>query len=541
MKYVFLVLGIAVTVHVSGQGAFVKIWDRDYGSFDRDIVEKTILCSDGGYLLAGSSSGKWGGDKSEANRGYDDFWVVKVDADGVKQWDHTYGGSSSDILYTADEDSNGNFLFGGSTNSGLSGDKSQDSQGGADFWLVKTDNLGNLIWDKRFGGPGDDLLYDLEPTNDNGWLLTGASNSNIGGDKSENIIGGNSFHYDYWLVKIDSNGDKLWDKTIGGVLDDFGLESKKLADGSFIVGGFSESDSGYDKSQNSKGNVDYWILKLSSSGQKLWDKTLGGNNGDYLVSFVVDDDESFFVGGNSYSDSSGDKTSSSVDNLWFLKLSTEGDILWQRSYGGQNLEKLSSLQRLGGNGYLICAESQTNDPSGDKSEWCSECPAPWILKINNYGSKIWDKSIFLSGTQNVASCLKASDGCYAVSVATNGGIHGYKSQDTWGGSGDSTVDYWLMKFCMEPVDVEGVSNEMKVSAYPNPFMSNFSININNDNLHQVSFVITNSVGQIVCKKAEQNLASNYTKNLDLSYLASGVYFLEVILDTERVVRRIIKE
>src|SRR5262249_54480464 len=153
------------------------------------------------------------------------------------------------------------------SHSAISGDKTEDSRGFSDYWVVKIDSNGVKQWDKRFGGTDADELVSLQQTVDGGYILGGGSNSGIGGDKKEESRGSD----DYWVVKIDANGVKQWDKRFGGTDYDYLLWAlRQTADGGYILGGYSYSGIGGDKTEESRGDVDYWVVKIDANGVKQW-------------------------------------------------------------------------------------------------------------------------------------------------------------------------------------------------------------------------------------------------------------------------------
>ena len=161
-----------------------------------------------------------------------------------------------------------------------------------------------IIWQKTIGGSSGDFSTVLEPTSDGGFILGGYSTSNISGEKTENSNGGT----DIWIVKIDASGNIMWQRTIGGSGEDFLTSLKQTSDGGYILGAGSDSNISGDKTENSRGGLDYWILKLNSSGAIVWQKTYGGAQPEFDTYVVETTDGGYFVGGYSDSDISGDKT-----------------------------------------------------------------------------------------------------------------------------------------------------------------------------------------------------------------------------------------
>jgi hypothetical protein len=235
-----------------------KEWDKTVGGIERDILVALQPAADGGYVLAGYSSSGVSSDKTESIRGSFDYWAVKLDAAGTKEWDRTFGGSKTEILMALELTSDGGYILGGYSPSGKSGDITQANKGDNDFWVVKLNAAGDKAWDKTLGGQGQDLLNSLQSTSDGGYLLGGSSDSDVSGDKSQGSHGAT----DQWVVKLDAAGDMQWDRTYGGSTLDALTSLHQTLDGGYILGGSSDSDSNGDKSQPSQGGSDFWIVKV---------------------------------------------------------------------------------------------------------------------------------------------------------------------------------------------------------------------------------------------------------------------------------------
>ena len=163
-----------------------------------------------------------------------------------------------------------------------------------------------------------------------------------------------------------------------------------------------------------------------------------------------------------------------------------------------------------------------------------------MVKTDSVGNKQWDKTIFTYSGCQYNWGLETSDGCYAVGIETNAGIGGYKSQPNWD-PGDSSADFWLLKFCMEPTAINEITTQTQINIYPNPFTTNLAINVQRANLKQVTFSIYNMLGQQIYYRQEDGLSPNYTKMLDLSYLPNGIYVVEVEVDGACVSREVVKQ
>ena len=283
--------------------------------------------------MGGYTDSNIGGDKSENSWGADDYWIVKMDNAGNIVWENTVGGGNYDKLYAVEETPDGGYIVGGQSLSGGGwGDKSESNKGGYDYWIVKLDEDGVVEWDRSYGGLGKDQLYNVQPTSDGGYIIAGTSDSGISGDKTENRVGNS----DYWVIKTDASGNIIWQNDIGGLMFDNVYSAYETADGGYILGGTSTSGISGDKTAGNYGVVDYWIVKLNSAGTVVWDKTIGGTLNDYLYAVIPTADGGSIACGMSESGLTGNKTDNTngLYDYWVVKLDNSGNITWQNSIGG---------------------------------------------------------------------------------------------------------------------------------------------------------------------------------------------------------------
>jgi hypothetical protein len=334
----------------------------------------------------------------------------------VIQWEKTIGGNSYDELYCLAQTSDGGYILGGTSNSAISGDKSQASKGGVDYWAVKVDANGNKQWDKTFGGSGTDDLLSLVQTLDGGYILGGQSNSGVSGDKTGSNKGGlNSYLSDYWVIKLDANGNKLWDKTYGGIDHEFFYSLAQTADGGYILGGSSRSGISGDKTQASNGAEDYWIVKLDAAGNKTWDKSIGADNSDMLSEISQTTDGGYVLGGWSASGFSGDKTqfSQGQHDYWVVKLNANGNIIWEKTFGGNNRDELSNVTQTPDGGYILSGWS-LSDISGDKTQANKGSWDYWVMKLDASGNKQWDKTFGGTDHDYLSGLASTPDGGFII-------------------------------------------------------------------------------------------------------------------------------
>ena len=247
---------------------------------------------DGGFIVTGSTK--------SFGMGEELLWLVKTDGNGSLSWDKTFGGfvsSSGDGGWSVDETDDGGYITTGYTQSLGSGRK--------DLWLIKTDGQGNKIWDKTFGGREDDVGMSVLQSRDGGYIVAGRTASfGKGGD-------------DIWLLKTDSRGDRAWNATFGGKQDDAGFQVVELADGYAVVG---RTESGSDKKK-------IILIKVDPDGQKLWEKTYRGSSASSLQSTA---DGGFIIAGRIDNKKTGRdalviKTDSTGSEEWSMTLGGSAD------------------------------------------------------------------------------------------------------------------------------------------------------------------------------------------------------------------------
>jgi hypothetical protein len=446
IKYSFLFITLWATV----QTAFTQSppgieWQRTIGGTGSDNARKVIQTSDGGYLIGGDSGSNVFADKTEPNIGGSDYWLVKLNSAGETLWDKTIGGTSTEYLRCMVATHDGGYLLGGWSSSGIGGHKTEVSRGGFDYWIVKTDANGIVLWDKTIGGNLDDMIWAMDITPDGGFILTGWSYSDASGEKSEPSMGG----ADVWIVRLDSTGNILWDKTIGGdVLDAF-YDIVALDDVNFIGGGESASNSSAYKSEDnilrSDGlrSDDFWVVDFNAPGDVNWDKTIGGTYHEQINSIIPDiENNAIVLAGYSSSSPSAYKTTPHYgnDDYWVVKWNyTDSVIEWQVGFGGDQEDDLRKIIRTFENNYLLCGFSRSNI-TGNKTTPLYGYEDYWLIKTDNIGNEIWQLTLGGDLTDQLYDCIQTSDGGYLVIGYSGSGISGVKTDPGYAGG-----DYWIIK------------------------------------------------------------------------------------------------
>jgi hypothetical protein len=404
----------------------------------------------------------------------------------VIKWQKTIGGNATDQLFCLVPTPGHGFITGGYSYSDVSGEKTANSKGGCDFWIMKQDSVGTILWQKTIGGGMDDVLSCISLCPDGGYILSGTSLSGADGDKTDTLKDDPSTTAysggDLWIMKLDSMGNILWQKTLGGNYAegrDVSASSgasfdstyaylsithiEPTTDGGYIAGLSSTSGISGDKTAVNRAEAnsmfsffypsfgDYWILKLDASGNIQWQQTFGGEDNERFSMVKQTSDGGYIVGGTSssflltlfgFTASGGDKTGAirGGDDYWILKLSATGAIQWQKTIGGTEDDRLMSVGLTTDGGYILGGYSNSGF-SGEKTDTCRGDFDYWILKLNTLGDIVWQKTIGGNGTEIIASVKQTSDNGYLVAGTSASTISGEKTEMGYGGASD----YWVLK------------------------------------------------------------------------------------------------
>ncbi len=444
-------------------------WQNTIGGNSSEQLYSVKQTIDGGYILGGWSDSGFSGDKTEVSNGEVDFWVVKLDSTGAIQWQNSIGGNTADYLYVVEEIGDG-YILGGVSYSDSSGDKSENSMSWSDYWVVKIDSTGIIEWENTIGGDDRDEFTSIKPTSDGGYIMGGYSNSGISGDKSEEAWIGGDMGYDYWVVKIDSLGNVEWDNTIGGFGDDYLMSVDVTIDGGYILGGFSSSNASGDKTEDIVGMTsfsDYWVIKLDSAGDIIWQNTIGGDYIEVLSSVIQTADGGYILAGYSNSEALGDKTESNIgfEDYWLVKLDSAGNIVWQNTIGGLGDDYPHLIQQTTEGGYILAGNSNSGS-SPDKSEDNIGAQDYWVVKLSSIGTIEWENTIGGVANDFLYEVDQTDDGGFILGGYSFSGISGDKSELNMGFS-----DYWVVKLYPEDCILSTYYADTDNDGYGNSFSS----------------------------------------------------------------------
>lgn len=377
--------------HLGGTG-FGQGWNRTYGEEGDDFAGLTRC------IVQTTDDGyiiAGGINHILAPSSSGDAWLVKTDASGNILWNKTYGGIGNDWAFSIVQTLDGGYAWTGSTDSYGTGSLDHD------FWLVKTDSFGNMLWNKTYGGTSPEWPITIIQTLDGGFALAGYTYSFGAGSA------------DFWLIKTNVSGNVQWNKTYGGTNSDIGYSIVQTPEGGYAFCGFTQS--------SGAGSDDFWLIRTDAIGDPIWNETYGGTGADMAHSMVQTSDGGYVI--------IGQTTSYGVGNadFWIVKVDDSGNHQWNRTYGGAGVDIANSVVQTNGGGYVIVGGINQNP-----SEWPPPSGDAFVVKTDTLGyvewSKVYDNTLY----DQAWSICKARDGGYAIVCDTNS-------------TATNNVDVWLIK------------------------------------------------------------------------------------------------
>lgn len=297
------------------------IWQESIGGNNSDNLTNLAKTNDGGFIVVSNSLSNSSFDKTEnAFGGSADYWIFKINSSGVIQWQNTIGGFATDIPTSAFVQADNTVIVAGYSSSSIGGDKTEIHSGANDMWILKLNSTGGIVWQNTIGGTGADQARSIHPALDGGIIVGGYSGSGVSGDKNETLIG----IYDYWFLKLNSLGNIVWQNTIGGYLEDFMLDVvPNPIENKYLLFGYSYSGIGADKAEDGDGTTDYWLVETDLEGNVVNQETIRASGWEFGYSADITTDGGYIIGGKSSSGIGLDKTQANYGDYdyWLLKLS----------------------------------------------------------------------------------------------------------------------------------------------------------------------------------------------------------------------------
>lgn len=397
--YCFLAL-LLIVGSTSTAGAIpAEQWNRTFGNIEFDCGYSAWQTQDGGYVVAGETMVNY----DEANA---DALLMKLDANGTEEWNRTFGGPAYDCAYSVQEAEDGSYVL-----AGYLEEREEIEERDSDAWLIKTDSNGTEEWNKTFGGEKTDRAYSIQNTGDGGYLLAGYTES-FGAGAS-----------DAWLIKTDSNGTEEWNKTFGGVNEDYASSVNQSKDGGYVIAGYTNSSAGKDEA---------WLIKIDSNGTEQWNKTFGGEGYDYAYSVQELDNGGYILAGTTESFGAG-----GTDG-WLIKTDANGTEEWNKTFGGTYTDYFYSVQKTGDGGFLLAGSTQ---PSSDYN-----LTQAWLIKTDSDGNRTLNMSFGGEDNDAIMFAQETLDGGHILVGRTS--------------SYGTVSDIWLIKVGSEKDMMAEIDNNI---------------------------------------------------------------------------------
>ncbi len=331
------------------------IWHKLIGGNGMDGAMSIRQTADGGYIFAGTSDST-DGVYAGLNHGNKDGWVVKLDANRAIQWQVMLGGSQNEeIISIRETPGRDGYIVAGYTLSDDIPGAEGTYRGNTDMYIVRLDLEGNIVWQKIIGGDQYDFASSAIPASDGGFIVAGYS-------ESGSIAGSTTNHgySDIVLMKLDADtGNVLWGKLVGGKYGEatgFDNVIQPTADGGYILVGQSSSSKSGNVEGYSHGSGDVWVVKLDDEYEIEWETLLGGVEYDDGTAIRQTADESYILVGRTMSGNSGDVGENNGNgDLWVVKIDADGTLLWQDALGGSGYEQSSSILPTADDGFIVAA------------------------------------------------------------------------------------------------------------------------------------------------------------------------------------------
>jgi hypothetical protein len=445
------------------------LWTKTFGGNNSDNGNYVLQTADGGFIIVGTSFS----DSTERNQ----VWLIRTDNLGNQIWDRTYGGTGHEYGYSVYQTSDGGFVITGSTNS---------NNPLGDAFLLKTDFDGDEVWFKTYGDSSDsETGYRVKELSDGGYIISGHT-----ADTSSNTT-------DVLLIRTDELGNLIWLKTFGETGSEYGYSVQEVSPAGFIIAGYTTSIFG-------AGNADVWLIHTDYSGNIIWTKTFGGSGFDYAYSVQQTSDGGFIIAGGTTSYGSG------TLDVWLIRLNSSGDSLWTKTYGSTKNEIASSIKQTTDGGFIVTGGAAALGEEADV----------FIIRINSSGDTLWTKTLGGDYYDYGNAVQQTSDGGYIIAGTT------FVDEDN--------SDAWLIRLATESTTSLENQNTTKPDQfmlsqnYPNPFNPATKISwqsqINSWQTLKIYDVLGNEVAILV---DEYRPAGSYEIVFNAGNLPSGVYFYQL--------------
>jgi hypothetical protein len=350
-------------------------FEKTFGGNEDDFGGSIEQTPEKDYIVVGSTSSKGAG-------GFD-VYLFKTDSSGSLLWEKTFGGTGYDEGISIQKTADGGYIIVGSTSSG--------GIGASNLYLIKIDVDGNLIWEKTFNDGNFDGIRSVKQTSDGGFIIVWSTDSQ------------GSAGYDVLLMKTDNAGNLVWKNTFGDNDKNIGASVQETTDGGFIITGSTGDWSS---------EIYIFLVKTDNAGNLLWEKTFGmGSKYNVAAEIQITPDGGYIIIGKT------NKLNAGSDDILLIKTDKDGNLLWEKTFGGSRADYGYSIHSVADGGYIIVGDTYSKGAGGADV---------YLIKINNFGNLLWEKTFGDSKNNHGRYVQQTADGGYVIVGATyREGSEGY--------------------------------------------------------------------------------------------------------------------
>lgn len=411
-KSIFILTTVAIIIGCTKKEIFISEQPADvsfvktFGGANNESARSVLKTQDGGYVVFGYTQSIDGDVVSTKSTVQYDFWLLKFDASDNLDWQKTYGGSNDEKGYKIIQTQDGGFAVTGYSKSS-DGDV-MANEGFEDVWVLKLNTEGVVEWKTNTGFLGSDKGFSIIQTSDGGYFLGAILDVTASGGLGNSKIGSRHAGGDFWGIKLSNTGSLEWRKYFGGTNTEICYDVIEVADGYLLIG---SSDSLDVDIKNNKGSYDFWIVKIDKNGTLVWEKSYGGKEIDESYQIIRTAEGNFLIVGETRSSDQDVSSQKGGADIWVLKVDGSGEMLWEKTYGGASFDAAKAITLTNDGNYLIAGNTRSidNDVTNNNGE-----NDIWVLKINPSGNLIWQKTIGGSGIDLANDIVELND--YSIIV-----------------------------------------------------------------------------------------------------------------------------
>jgi hypothetical protein len=356
--------GSAGDIGVYPLSAKELLWEKTYGGPGDDRAFSITPADNNGFLIVGSSS--------SFNMNDTAAYAVRIDSSGNMVWNKTYFEDYGSEFRNAQKTTDGFLLVG---NTFL-------SSGNEDAWILKIDDQGNALWNKTIGGDRFNKVFSVA-TAPGGFVLAGLTNSSKSGNSCA------------WLLKTDTEGNLLWNKTYQETQDSAFRTILVTTTGDYVIAGYSDS--------TGNGNYDSLLTKTDANGTVIWNRTFGGLESDKAYA-LAGSTSGYVIVGETHSNQEADADAS------VTKTDLDGRLVWNETYGGADFDVANAITPTGNGEYLVAGFTFSYG-NGQRDFW--------FFEIDDLGNLVWSRTCGREGFEEAYAAVKIGDDEFVIGGWTN--------------------------------------------------------------------------------------------------------------------------